>query len=104
MSRNFSWANETAKLDARRAPSKATAGSMVSGPQDADYRRVEGSTSNSLAAQLQGEEPHPKEVVDGASESQFIIGATHATAAGGESGGFGARTASSLDLLGCGYV
>ena len=104
MSRNFSWANETAKLYARRAPTKAAAGSMVSGPQDADHRRVEGARGNSLAAQLQGEEPHREEVVDGASESQSTISATQASAAGGESGGFGARTTSSLDLLGCGYV
>ena len=92
----FSWANQTPRLNARSAASKATGGKMGKWPPGAYDRRADGEELPTCDAQLTAAEEHPEAVVGRAQEPHHLLGASWPTAAGGESGDFGAR---STDLV-----
>jgi hypothetical protein len=64
----FSWANQTPRLNARIAASKATAGKMGKWPPGAYTRRAAGEKLPTDDAQLSAGEEHPKAVVGRAQE------------------------------------
>ena len=69
-------------------------------PSGAYHRRAQGSELPSSGAQLQAAQADREAVVEGAGEVNHLPGASGATATGGESGDFDARTTGHVDTLG----
>ena len=69
-------------------------------PPGAYHRRVGGSELPDSGTKLQAAQGDREAVVEGAGEVDHLLCASGATAAGGESNDFGARTTGHVDTLG----